>query len=702
MAAATTPSDIVLAPLRDEIELLPGPPGADGSPTGILHDPLAGTYDAYGWAEGEVLSRLRRRVGLEELHRRIQHETTVPVDKQAIAAFTESLRARGLVEGTRPPEKRAAGGAFAWFMSHSLFFRLPLIRPDAFLKKTLWLPKFFGSQTMTRFYILAAVLAVVLFIPRSGMFLDNATPFLAWTGALWLAVAVAVVKVLHEFSHAYAAAVRGVNVRSMGIFFMVMTPVPYCDVTDAWRLPKEDRLAIGFAGVRTELVVGALSLLAWSLLAPGPLRDIAAFLSTASIASTVLTNCNPGMRFDGYYLFSDLIGVDNLQTTAFAEARSFFHRVLLGAPPDGADPSLTRRMRTLLILYSVYVCVYRLFVYFGIALVVYHLFPKVFGIALFCLEIAVFLVRPIVREATMAAKVWRKKPSRRATVLALAAACVVLWLVLPMPRALRLQAAVVQPDVTTLYAPGPGRILTDSPRRGDVVAAGDVLLAMKNDSLDENIAQAELEYDDAVLRVDIARASRSGLGQIQASLADAARLSSVLSTLRAQAELLTVRAPTAVETLEVADDYHRGNHVARRAFLARFAPQPASRRVVAYLPEESLGHLRPGDKAVFVSAAEPSIATPVVIDSVQEQSSRRIEEEALLGPLGGGVTVQGGGGAPVPAEALYRVEAAIVGDGPTSHRPGQIGILHAEGRSRSRAWDFLTRIGRLLLEESGF
>ncbi|MCC8167331.1 MAG: hypothetical protein LIQ31_14625 [Planctomycetes bacterium] len=114
---------------------------------------------------------------------------------------------------------------------------------------------------MIRFYIIAAVVAIVLFIPRSGMFLDSATPFLAWTGALWLALAVAAVKVLHEFSHAYAAAVRGVTVRSMGLFFMILTPVPYCDVTDAWRLPREDRLAISFAGVRTELVVGALSLL---------------------------------------------------------------------------------------------------------------------------------------------------------------------------------------------------------------------------------------------------------------------------------------------------------------------------------------------------------------------------------------------------------------------------------------------------------
>ncbi|MCC8116716.1 MAG: hypothetical protein LIP18_06125 [Planctomycetes bacterium] len=702
MAAATVPSDCILAPLRAEIELLPGPPGADGSPTGILHDTVAGTYDAYGWAEGEVLARLRRRVSLGDLHGRLRRETTVPVDREAVAAFVQSLYSRGLLEGTRPPDRRGAGGVIAWLMSHTLFFRLPLFRPDAFLQKTLWLPRFFGSRTMIRLYVLAAVAAVVLFIPRSGMFLDSATPFLAWTGALYLAAAVAAVKVLHEFSHAYAAAVRGVNVRSMGLFFMVMTPVPYCDVTDAWRLRKEDRLAISFAGVRTELVVGALSLLAWSLLAPGPLRDVASILSTASLASTILTNCNPGMRFDGYYLFSDLICVDNLQATAFAEARGFFHRVLLGADPEGVDPGLSRRMRTLLVAYSLYVVVYRLFVYFGLALVVYHLFPKAFGIILFCLEIAVLLVRPVVREAAAAVKVWRKKPSFRAAAAAGIGTAVLLWLFLPMPRTLRLQAAVVRPDVVTLYAPGPGRVLTDPPERGGTVTAGTVLLAMQNDDLDEKIAGAELEYEDALLRVDIARAGQGGLDQIQAALADAARLSSVLSALRAQNDQLTVRAATDVETLDVADDYYRGNHVGRRAFLARFAPVPASRIVVAYLPEEALGHVRPGDKAVFVSAAEPSVATPVVIEQVHEQSSRRIEEEALLGPRGGGVPVQAGVDGPVPAEALYRVEAAI-GDGATvRHRPGQIGILHTEGRSRSRGWDFLKRVVRLLNEESGF
>ncbi|MCC8167332.1 MAG: hypothetical protein LIQ31_14630 [Planctomycetes bacterium] len=107
MTAATRPSDTVHPPLRAEIELLPGPPGADGSPTGILHDPVAGTYDAFGWAEGEVLTRLRRRVSLGELHSRLARETTVPVDRDAIAAFVKPSTPGAW---SRAPVRRSGAG----------------------------------------------------------------------------------------------------------------------------------------------------------------------------------------------------------------------------------------------------------------------------------------------------------------------------------------------------------------------------------------------------------------------------------------------------------------------------------------------------------------------------------------------------------------------------------------------------------------
>ncbi|MDL2424949.1 peptidase M50, partial [Pseudomonas sp. BAgro211] len=88
-------------------------------------------------------------------------------------------------------------------------------------------------------------------------------------------------------------------------------PMFYTDVSDAWRVSdRRSRLLIGAGGVLAELVLAVLALLAWSLLPDGPLRTSAFMLASATWITTVLVNLNPFMRFDGYFLLTDLLGVE--------------------------------------------------------------------------------------------------------------------------------------------------------------------------------------------------------------------------------------------------------------------------------------------------------------------------------------------------------------------------------------------------------
>lgn len=701
-------ADFILPSLRPEIQLLPGPAAEDGSPTGILYDALHGTFDKFGWAEHEVLSRLQRPVGLDALHAALEAETTVRLGKEELAAFLDTLRMRGMLDSS-PAERRAVppatkGNPILWLLRHYLFFRVPLLRPDTFLRRTLWLPRLVGSSPSAAVQLLAAILALLLFIPRSGMFMQEAMPFITWGGALWLGVALVALKILHEFSHAYAAAVRGVTVRSMGIFFMVMTPIPYCDVTDSWRLPRRERMAISFAGVRAELTVATFSLLGWSLTQPGMVRDILMFLCTASLLATLFTNLNPGMRFDGYYLFSDLIGVDNLQQTAFAELRAFYRGRLLGIAGCAGSPVLRRRKRMLLVLYAVYTCLYRLAVYFGIAVLVYHLFPKVLGIALFTVEMAAFVVMPVTREARRTAALIRERGFKpRMVAAAFLAVLLLLYLFLPFPKRLSIEAVVGAPGMITLYAPDAGRISGTVPARGAVLPAGSTLLEMENTDLDNEIKARELEYDNALIRVDAARVDPGGKNRLQAALSDAGRLSSAVSALRARRAQHRVAAETEIAVLEVDDQFQTGSFVAKRAFLGRLLPTTSGRIIVAYLPEESLDDLKPGDAAAFVSNAEAGKAVPVTVTRVLRQSSREIEEPALMSPMGGTLpVVHGAGGTLAPATPIYRVEACPDDAHPAALPPGQTGILRARGKPRAPGRDFLAGTWRTLLKESGF
>jgi putative peptide zinc metalloprotease protein len=79
-----------------------------------------------------------------------------------------------------------------------------------------------------------------------------------------------------------------------------MWPVAYTDVTESWKLDShKKRLMIATAGIVTELVIAAWSILMWSVLPEGAIKSLFFFLGTTSIAGTLAINASPFMRFDG-------------------------------------------------------------------------------------------------------------------------------------------------------------------------------------------------------------------------------------------------------------------------------------------------------------------------------------------------------------------------------------------------------------------
>ena len=91
-----------------------------------------------------------------------------------------------------------------------------------------------------------------------------------------------------------------------------------------------------------ELLLAVLALLAWSLLPDGPARTAAFMLASATWITTLAINLNPFMRFDGYFLLSDLWGVDNLQNRAFALCRWRLREALFGYGEPAPSPGQSR------------------------------------------------------------------------------------------------------------------------------------------------------------------------------------------------------------------------------------------------------------------------------------------------------------------------------------------------------------------------
>ena len=146
-------------------------------------------------------------------------------------------------------------------------------------------------------------------------------------------------KALHEAGHAYAVKLGGGDVHEIGIMMLVLFPVPYVDASgaaafpDAWR-----RIVVSAAGMMVEVFLAGLASIAWVLLDPGPARAAALDLMVLCGVSTLVFNGNPLLRFDGYFVLSDLIGVPNLDTRSRNQLLYLLRRYLLGMPGQrGAD-----------------------------------------------------------------------------------------------------------------------------------------------------------------------------------------------------------------------------------------------------------------------------------------------------------------------------------------------------------------------------
>jgi len=328
--------------LRQDLALIESEPAYPGAPTWVLHDKLSNRFFRLQWQEIEILKCLQNDVpaitSVDELMHALNDRALLNIDKSNIATFLEFLSTHALLE-IQNDEMRAQCLSRQsslpkwnqWLFKHYLFFKVSLINPDPYLDHMLpatrWL---FTSKTVWLLGIVST-LGILLTLRQWHAFAPAIAGLLTPQGMLIFLTALVIVKILHEFGHALAAKAMGCSVPSMGIAFMVFWPILYTDTTDAWRLSRRSqRVWIGLAGVVVELAIAAICLLLWHILPEGNLRNTFFLLATVTWAMTLLINLNPLMRFDGYFVFADLLGVENLQERAFALGRWWLRVRLMG------------------------------------------------------------------------------------------------------------------------------------------------------------------------------------------------------------------------------------------------------------------------------------------------------------------------------------------------------------------------------------
>lgn len=344
--------------LRPDLRLVEAEPGERG-PSLLVHDPVPDTYDRVDWPESDLLRLLQRPATIGEVVQGFTAINPIAPTRAEVVAYMADLGQRGWLRGPafwperyREPPKRSLFAALSGLM----FVQVPLFRPERFLTQTAGVVRTIFNPVVRAALVLIGLAGLYLALNRwEDYWLDSLGGLDARSLPAFL-FAVIAVKAAHELGHAYQATLSGARVPVMGVALFFLMPLPFTDVTDAWRLPWSGRLRVATAGLRSELALAAVALFLWALSPPGAAASTLARLSSVAFLSTLLTNINPGPRFDGYFILSCLLRIENLRARGAALLWNAVGRHLFGL---SARPVRVGR-RGAVLVYAVYAFAYRL------------------------------------------------------------------------------------------------------------------------------------------------------------------------------------------------------------------------------------------------------------------------------------------------------------------------------------------------------
>jgi putative peptide zinc metalloprotease protein len=311
-----------------------------------------------------------------------------------------------------------------------------------------------------------------------------------------VALALIVVKVMHELGHAFACRAVGRECNEMGVLFLAFMPCLYCNVSDVWMEPdRRKRMLVSAAGIYVEMLIAAACVPLCLFSVDGNLKLFWFTLMTICSVNTLLINGNPLLRYDGYYLLSDAAGVANL----YSEAQR-----ALGDRFAGLYRKTNRwQPISWLELYAAAAFVYRYFIVGVIVFTIYMFFVRMelpgFGLLL-AMAIGAVTLAPTAYGSTM--RLIRLREDRQFRKGRACWSLVILLLLLagammiPIQTSTFAEGEVAFSGNRIVFAPVSGQISWQV-QSGEMVSAGDVIGRVQSRDLQLKLAEQKLRVTAA-------------------------------------------------------------------------------------------------------------------------------------------------------------------------------------------------------------
>ncbi len=592
----------------------------DGKTEVVACVPRSGNYYRFPpeqWALLQLFDGNRSYEAVAELY---EQQTGSRLSEDALRTFAQSLDESGF--WYKSPQEVSASFLAKAAAKRQKYLRKKKARdlaeiellswdPDRFLTKLHRRMNFVFSPWFTGLTFCLFAFMVYVFIARWGEISSDTLKFFNFTQKSFLDLLVFyalifLVAGLHESAHGLTCKHYGGESHKMGALLVYLTPAFFCEVVEVYVYGgRWQRIATMAAGMWAETLLCAISTLIWWGTPGGTAvhEFTYMFVLVAGLASIV--NVNPLIKTDGYYIFTELIGIPDLKETATSYVSAWSRKHMLRLPAE--LDFVSRRRRWFYILYAVLAGLYSYTLLLVIVRFTYNILysysPEWAFVPALCLAALIFKSRiRLLLKVTRTVYVDKKERFRellyKRRILA-AATTTVLLLIAPVWRESVEGRFVLEAHRHVfLRSEVPGEIVAVLRSEGEPVTAGAPVLQLRNLDLESEWARASSELKGATARATEAALRFREYGPAEQ---ERQRIASLVRALAAQQAELQINSPIAgtIATPHLTDLL--GSHVEPGATLAEVADLSTLQARI-YIAETAL--------AKVIVGADAALAVP--------------------------------------------------------------------------------------------
>lgn len=521
-----------------------------GEPVYIIYDPVSFQSHRLSLTDYRVAASLSETRTLDQAFRETVKDNLLDQEDEAdFFQFVSRLESLGLLTLSNHDGKalfnrfkqKTADATKAKILGF-LFLTIPLSNPDKFLDRTVGRFRFLFSSTALLVWVVLGLFASALIVNKWTEFVEPLNGLLAVKNLMFMSLAFVALKVWHELGHGYACKHFGGRVPEMGCKLMAGMPLAYVDASSAWGFPsRSHRIMVMLGGMYFESLVAIPAAFIWAFAPDSFIGACAYQLIFMAGVATVFFNANPLMKYDGYFVLSELIGIPNLRARSKRETLNTLKHYVLGLELDSRTANPTERI--CLLSYGVLSSLYAVMLMITIPLMLASRF-QVLGLAVGAIQIGstLFVVpKKLHNYLFKSAETEPVRPRAGQVGYGLAIGVPSLLLLCPIPTGLKIDGVVSAERSTVLRARTPGIVqsIGSDPRTN--VAADQPLMTIENvdaivaSQTESMLADASQRNTHLVARIDIAEAAKRQAIAFERSV--------TARTARSSAEELIVRAP---------------------------------------------------------------------------------------------------------------------------------------------------------------